>query len=83
MKKKTPLQILEDVSGIKKDDVRQIFEDVKANLEALRNCPGHKFVKVEGKTSLDTRYLCSVCSGEVTSRDHQWYVRGKQDADSV
>jgi len=79
MSKKSLLDILEDISGLPPGEARKIYDEVKANLDALRDCPLHRFEKREGTRPMDTKYRCAECGGVIPPGEYQWYKRGRED----
>lgn len=70
------------VTGLGREAVMGIWEEVKANAAKLEACPGpHAFERIEGRPT--PRYACRLCSGEVTGTDKAWYERGLAHARSA
>lgn len=58
-------------------DVRQIFDQVRANLHLLNNCPGpHDFVCLTPEKPLGAKYRCTVCGGTTRGDSVKWYQEG-------
>jgi hypothetical protein len=69
------------VNDERKEQIKQIWEGVKANHKILDDCPGpHDFQRSEQRFS---DYKCSKCGGKVGSSDYYWYAKGLQDGQIV
>lgn len=68
-------KILSKVSGLREDDVAQIWRAVKENQARLEECSGpHEFVS-EGKGPTD-KARCRRCQGTVSQSEARWYLLG-------
>lgn len=70
-------EVLSRVSGLSKDAVRGIWEDVKANSARLRACARHRF---DGDFQIGKRKVCLVCGGGMSLTDIGNYIRGYEAA---
>jgi len=69
------IETLSKVSGLGKNEVGKIWEEVKANQKCLRECEGpHDFEK-EGE-GLRAEYRCRKCKGKVRVHEYGWYMEG-------
>lgn len=71
------LKVLENVSGLKKEEVAKIWEEVKENSERLRGCEGpHEFEKKNDGLYARADYRCKKCGGRVNGPQYHWYEEG-------
>ena len=68
-----------------KAQVREIiegaWEETKANHLRLASCPfPHNFVDTTPNVTLNKRYRCEACGGEVDSHAYYWFEKGKAHA---
>lgn len=66
--------VLSRVSGLSRDDVLQIWEEVKANKARLDACPRHRFPG--GSVKIGQKVICQACGGGMSLTDAGSYVRG-------
>jgi len=72
---KKGLDVLSDVSGLRKEEIVKVFEKVKANSKRLDECEGpHEFEK-QGK-DIRAKYRCGKCGGELDNIKYYWYMKG-------
>jgi hypothetical protein len=74
-------ETLSAVTGLSKERLEGIWEEVKENKKRLDNCTGpHEFTPndVDGLLGTAKNYKCSKCQGTITSVEHRWYERGLQ-----
>jgi predicted SprT family Zn-dependent metalloprotease len=68
-------EVLSGISGLPKEEVQQIFEEVKANLKRLDGCKGpHDFEK-DGE-GIRAKYRCKKCKGTLDKINYSWYEKG-------
>jgi len=78
---KDGLDALSKISGLKKERVQKIWDDVKDNQKVLEECERpHDFEQISEKFGSD--YVCKKCGGKVRSIDAKWYKEGLKDSDS-
>ena len=71
------LDVLANVSGMKKEEVQRAFDEAKENVRKLRSCEGpHDFEKVNDGLYLRAQYRCKKCGGLVRGHDYHWYEEG-------
>lgn len=72
------LRTLEKVSGLSREKIQGIWEDVKENARKLNGCPGpHDFsIETTRGKALSKRWKCSKCGGEVSAVEKRWYCLG-------
>ncbi|OGV45174.1 MAG: hypothetical protein A2017_06445 [Lentisphaerae bacterium GWF2_44_16] len=58
-----------------KIDVKQIWENVKANSLLLQGCKMHEFEAVDNAPFLQ-KYKCKNCGGIINNSDYLWFTRG-------
>ncbi len=75
LKKTNSLDTLSKATGMSKDGIRTIFEEVKADLEVLKACPEHDFQPQDEDNRLSD-CTCTRCGGTVRRPDAMWYKRG-------
>lgn len=66
-------EVLSRVSGLSKDAIRGIWDDVKANSARLQSCARHRF---DGDFQIGKRKVCLVCGGGMSLTDIGNYIRG-------
>lgn len=78
------IETLEKVTGLKRKDMDEIFQQVKANHKLLESCPRHDFSialdhftkkPLEVATTFSD-WRCSNCGGWVDGAAKRWYERG-------
>ena len=67
-------------TGLGKNEIRKIWEDVKANHARLDGCERHEFVDIHEIGKGSAKYLCIRCGGTIDAIAHAWYQRGIQHA---
>ena len=72
-------KVLSAASGIRKEVIREMFEECKANWKALDACHDHDFDKlpVDPDRSWDGKYRCNRCRGTVDASAYSWYEKGR------
>lgn len=70
------LEKIEDVTGLKRGDINEIWEQVKANQALLNACPLHDFQPHEMRGSMVRKYKCTHCGGTADSLAVSWYKKG-------
>jgi hypothetical protein len=84
MSNNNPLKILSQFApGLTQNDVKKIWEDVKANQTLLRSCKRHDFQPFKGEGENVFKYRCSRCLGEVDAVKRMWYEEGVRHATFV
>lgn len=85
---KSPLDVLSEVTGLKKPDMDKIFLEVKANKAKLEACPRHEFsIPIDRRTKkplsgpvMFCDWECKNCHGRVDVTAKAWYERGMKHA---
>lgn len=72
-------QTLSEISGISKSDVKQIFEDVKANIAKLLACKRHRFT-AGVRPAFGQKLTCQECGGTMGLMSAGEYIRGYEAA---
>lgn len=75
MSKRDGIEVLSDITGISRDGIGSIWEQVKANVARLRSCERHDFSR-EYKRGGSVRYQCLRCRGTVDRLQKYWYEIG-------
>lgn len=78
------LDVLGKVSGIKRPEMDEIIQKVRANSKTLESCTGHNFVGIPGQelgtckdgATIYRRFRCTNCRGEADSHAVHWYNKG-------
>lgn len=73
--------VMAEVTGLARDEIRAIAEQVKANHARLEGCPWHEFevIPQPGITArLSDRYRCRHCQGEVDAVAYRWHQKGRR-----
>ncbi len=66
------IELLSEISGLSQSDIRSMWEQGKDNLRRIDTCKGHMF-RPAGTRG---RLKCSVCGGEVDTREARLYEQG-------
>ena len=66
---------LANVSGLSRESVLSIWEQVKANAARLDACPRHRFEPVGG-VKLGEKLTCTTCGGTMGLVDIGNYIKG-------
>lgn len=65
------------ITGLKKETINEVWEEVKANHAKLDACKGpHTFEPIDSTKKIGCRYRCALCGGEVDSINKSWYAKG-------
>ena len=67
-------EALSKISGLGRDEIRGIWEQVKANSAKLRSCNRHRFEASQVK--LGQKMICLNCGGTISLTDVGYYIRG-------
>lgn len=68
---------LSRVSGVPRDEVFALWEQVKANHKRLDECQGpHVFVSLTPEKQIGQRFRCDRCQGEADGVHVHWYRLG-------
>lgn len=70
------------MSLLSKEEVHQIWLDVKANSRRLKECARpHEFVMdIDPETKVFRKSKCSKCGGALDAIEAGWYEQGLRDA---
>ena len=67
----TPISTLSQATGLSKEKIKQIWDEVQENKIKLDSCPLHDFSIKEEK-----RWKCSKCDGWISAHSKLWYEKG-------
>lgn len=71
------LDVLSNMSGISKEDIKKIMEKVKENDKRLKECdPPHDFSIALTLSPRLKKWKCSKCKGEIDNIYKCWYEKG-------
>jgi len=79
--------VMSEMTGLPRDEIRALAEQVKANGAKLRACPWHEFERIPRQDDnvlqarlgdLGDRYRCRHCQGEVESSAYYWHQQGRR-----
>lgn len=71
------LDDLANMTGVTRERMMKIWEDVKTNHAALNNCPQpHRFGRVEFQGGLARYVFCDNCGGRMSVMDALTFRRG-------
>lgn len=76
---KTALEVLGEMSGISRDTMTTLLEQVQANHARLNGCPRHDFEPIAPLALVGQKYRCTHCGGEVDSHAWYWHQRGRRE----
>ena len=65
--------------NLSKQEVRDLFNQVKENHGKLNACVRHVFKPTDGNNNVHTMYRCDRCGGEISRIHHTWWKRGFDD----
>jgi len=66
-----------------KDSAKGLLSLIRHNRQLLASCSGHNFsIELENTpgVTVDNRWECDRCGGEVDCNEKHWYEQGYQDA---
>lgn len=72
------LGAMASMTGLSRDDMRQIWDDVKANQYRLRGCDWHDFEPLSDDDPLRRKYRCRRCGGVVDHHAYYWHEQGRR-----
>lgn len=80
------VNVLSDITGLPREEVASIAEQVKANHERLNGCDYHEFRAMSAseaglRASRSQRYRCIHCQGEVDSTAYRWHQIGRESVE--
>lgn len=71
------IEKIEEVTGLKRGDMKRIFEEVKANQSLLNSCSLHDFQPhVKYDSGMVRKYKCTHCGGTADHMAVSWYNKG-------
>lgn len=70
--------VLSELTGLGRDEVLAIAEQVRANHARLEGCPWHEFEALVTAPPGDGRYRCRHCRGEVDAVAYRWHQKGRR-----
>lgn len=65
-------------SGLPREDLLAIWNDVKGNHARLNSCAYHEFELLEGGQLLKRKYRCKHCAGVVDGFAYHWHEEGRR-----
>lgn len=68
------LRVLSDLTGVDKEKISSIWEQVKANQARLDTCNLHDFEQIESR--FGSKWRCKKCQGEADASAVLWYQKG-------
>lgn len=74
-------EALSRVSGVPREGVMEIWEQVKENRRKLDACDGpHEFDEQTGSVlSSRKTFVCRKCGGALRASEYNWYQKGLED----
>lgn len=66
------------LSGLGRQTMLEIAEQVKANHARLNGCARHEFALIPGGAPLRQKYRCTLCGGEVDHHAWYWHEQGRR-----
>jgi len=73
------VEILSNISGLSKDDIRSIWDEVKENAKKLEECSGPHDFQPDNSRKPVRDEVCSKCGGKISKVDANWYRKGLKD----
>ena len=69
--------MLSKISGVKEEETKKIFEEVKKNQKRLNSCSCHNFGEIDiDSIYKNERYKCNICGGKMNFHDIHMYMLG-------
>lgn len=69
-------EVLSRISGLPKQEVQSIWEEVKENHRRWRSCPRHRFSTPEGGVTIGTKLVCECCGATADLVKISTYIEG-------
>lgn len=70
--------VFSELTGLGRDEVLAIAEQVRANHARLEGCPWHEFEALVTAPPGNGRYRCRHCRGEVDASAYHWHQQGRR-----
>lgn len=74
--------VLGDLTGLGRNDIKCIWEQVQTNHARLRECQYHDFEPIPQKLGeiyeRKQRYCCKHCGGEIDAHAYYWHEQGRR-----
>lgn len=70
--------VMSEISGLPRDEIQAIAEQVKANHAKLQACAYHQFEALITAPPGRGRYRCRNCQGEVDAIAYRWHELGRR-----
>lgn len=74
--------VLSEVSGLSREMVKELWEEVQANNAKLNACLYHEFEQSPKTAMLRSlthqKYICKHCGGEVNYHAYLWHQTGRR-----
>lgn len=70
--------VMAEITGLPREEIVAIAEQVKANSQRLRACPWHEFEELITAPPGRGRYRCRHCQGEVDASAYHWHQQGRR-----
>jgi hypothetical protein len=79
--KKDGLDMMAGLTGLSREDMKEVWKRVQANHKRLDACPDHDFEPLPGAKpslgGLPSKYRCKRCNGQIDGVAYRWYVQGR------
>ncbi len=72
------LGVMSEVTGLPRDEILSIWEEVKANQAKLDSCPWHEFERLITAPPGKEAYGCRHCRGKVDASAYRWHQLGRR-----
>lgn len=74
--------VMAEVSGLGRSEVKELWEQVRANSAKLESCRYHEFEQSPQTAPLRSlthqKYVCIHCKGEVNYQQYTWHEKGRR-----
>lgn len=70
--------VMADLTGLSRQSMVELAEQVKANNALLNACAYHDFSPILPRVPLRQRYRCVNCGGEVDHHAWYWHQQGRR-----
>lgn len=77
---KNGLEKLAELTGVSRDTMMAVAQQVKENHRKLNSCSYHEFELMPGftETDLKRKYACQHCAGTIDGSAYFWHEKGRQ-----
>lgn len=74
------VDVMADITGLPREEVASIADQVKANQAKLKGCKWHDFELMDSAPKYRTEYKCKHCLGTIDVSAYRWHEVGRKSA---